>query len=146
MKLTLFYDGYCPLCVAEMRQLQALNARRQNPALEFADIHAPGFAARYPDIDPVAADRILHGRFEDGRMIYGLDVSHQAWRAVGKKPWLALLRWPLIRWFADIAYWIFARHRYRISWLLTGQQRCSPCTDSRQSGCSLQQPISAREK
>lgn len=95
--------------------------------LQFADIHRADFTARYPDIDPVAADRILHGRYEDGRMIYGLDVSCQAWRAVGKKPWLAVLRWPVIRWFADLAYRVFASNRYRISWLLTGQKRCSPC-------------------
>ena len=42
-------------------------------------------------------------------MIFGSDVTHQAWRTVGRKPWLALLRWTIIRWFSDIAYRIFAK-------------------------------------
>ncbi len=124
MKLTLFFDSYCPLCVAEMKMLAELD-HKQN--LKFEDIHAADFALRYPAIDPVKADKILHGLYEDGSMIFGLDVTHQAWRAVGHKPWLALLRWPIIRWFADCCYWVFANNRYLISWLLTGQKRCVSC-------------------
>jgi len=41
----------------------------------------------------------------------------------------------IIRWFADRAYLYFARNRYRISELLTGQARCEPC--SRGDSCSL---------
>lgn len=124
MKLTLFFDGYCPLCVAEMKMLGELNHENN---LVFEDIHAPDFQLRYPSIDPVNANKYLHGLYEDGSMIFGLDVTHQAWRIVGRKPWLALLRWPIIRWFADLAYWIFAKNRYSISWLLTGQKRCKAC-------------------
>jgi predicted DCC family thiol-disulfide oxidoreductase YuxK len=125
MKLTLFFDGYCPLCAAEMKMLGELDLEGN---LIFEDIHAADFAARYPSIDPVKADKYLHGLYEDESMIFGLDVTHQAWRTVGRKPWLALLRWPIIRWFSDIAYRIFAKNRYSISWLLTGQKRCTACT------------------
>jgi predicted DCC family thiol-disulfide oxidoreductase YuxK len=37
------------------------------------------------------------------------------------------LRWPIISWFADRAYNFFARHRYTISYLLTGQKRGKQC-------------------
>jgi predicted DCC family thiol-disulfide oxidoreductase YuxK len=121
--LTLFYDSYCPLCANEMDQLRRLDTHKR---LRFADIHAVDFSQRYPDIDPQAADRILHARYDDGRMIYGLDVTHQAWALVGKQRWLAVLRWPVIRWFADLGYRFFARYRYGISLVLTGQRRCSP--------------------
>jgi len=121
--LTLFYDSYCPLCATEMDQLRELDKQQR---LRFEDIHAADFAERYPDIDPQAADRILHARYADGRMIYGLDVTHQAWKLVGKHRWIAILRWPVIRWFADIGYRFFARYRYGISFVLTGQRRCSP--------------------
>ncbi len=124
MKLTLFFDSYCPLCAAEMKMLQDFDLEGK---LIFEDIHAKDFELRYPKIDPVKADKILHGLYEDGSMIYGLDVTYQAWRTVGRKPWLALLRWPIIRWFADIAYRFFAQNRYSISWILTGQKRCSAC-------------------
>ncbi len=127
-ELTIFYDGYCPLCVAEMEQLRHLDDERQGPArLLLEDIHSAGFSQRYPHIDPGAADRILHGQLADGRLIFGLDVTCLAWRLVERKPWLRLLRWPLIRWFADQAYLLFARNRYGISWLLTGQRRCQSC-------------------
>lgn len=134
MKLTLFYDSYCPLCATEMKMLEELDV---NKSLILEDIHSEGFEMRFPSIDPEAADRILHGQLEDGSLIYGLDVTHQAWRAVGKKPWLAILRWPLIRWFADIGYLIFAKNRYSISWLLTGKKRCGPCKKESGTQCDL---------
>lgn len=122
--LTLFFDGTCPLCAAEMRQLRALDTAGR---LCFADIYDEDFVARYPHIDVSEADRYLHGEFADGSMIYGLDVTCCAWRAVGRKPWLVILRWPLICWFADIAYRLFARNRYAISYLLVGERRCERC-------------------
>lgn len=122
--LTLFYDSYCPLCVSEMALLRELDTQHR---LRFEDIHAPDFIQRFPHIDPKAADRILHGEFADGQLIFGLDVTHQSWAAVEKKPWLGVLRWPLVRWFADLAYRLFARHRYTVSYLLTGTRRCERC-------------------
>ncbi|WP_407334087.1 thiol-disulfide oxidoreductase DCC family protein [Enterovibrio sp. 27052020O] len=126
MKFTLFYDGSCPLCVAEMHQLRALNHR---DTLAFEDILAPDFTHRYPDISPDKARNVLHGKYDDGRLLLGLDVTHHAWKLVGRKRWIGLLRLPVIRWFADKAYLFFAKNRYRISWLLTGKSRCAPCAN-----------------
>ena len=132
-KLIVFFDSYCPLCVAEMNQLAQLDSKN---LLQLEDIHKPDFAVRFPSIDPVAADRVLHAMDEDGAMLYGLGVTHRVWQSVGKKPWIAALRWPVIRLFADFGYRVFARNRYSISWLLTGKRRCVPCgKDS--SGCAL---------
>jgi predicted DCC family thiol-disulfide oxidoreductase YuxK len=105
--------------------------------LSLVDIHDDDFATKFPSIDPVAADRVLHGLYDDGTMIYGLDVTHQAWRAVGKKPWIAILRFPIIRWFADMGYLFFANNRYTISWFLTGKKRCEPCAKNPSSQCEL---------
>lgn len=128
-ELTVFYDGYCPLCVSEMRQLRKLDdGSGKAPRLQLEDIQHCDFAERYPDIDAGAADRILHGRFADGRMIYGLDVTVAAWSLVGRKRWLRVLRLPVLRWFADRAYLLFARHRYTLSYWLIGQRRCATCT------------------
>ena len=115
MKLTIFYDSHCPLCSAEINQLRLLDDRGR---LVFEDLHAPDFMRRFPYIDPVNANRILHGQLEDGRMLYGLDVTCRAWAAVGKHRWLAVLRWPVIRWIADLVYLFFARHRNTISKLV----------------------------
>ena len=127
-QLTIFYDSTCPLCVNEMRQLQALDERSGGAVcIDFEDIYQDGFRDRYPDIDPQQADRILHGQLADGTLLLGLDVTCYAWQLVDRKPWLRVLRWPVIRWLADGAYWLFARNRYRLSWLLTGQRRCRSC-------------------
>ena len=124
LKLTMFYDSFCPLCVAEVQQLRTLD--RQGELL-FVDIHAEGFATRWPHIDPAAADRILHAQRADGSMLYGLDVSAEVWATVGKHRWLKLLRLPIVRGLADVGYRLFARHRYSISFLLTGKRRCESC-------------------
>ena len=127
-QLTIFYDGTCPLCVSEMQQLRVLDSQSEGPVrIAFADIYQEGFRDQYPEIDPQQADRILHGRLADGTLLLGLDVSCCAWQLVGRKPWLQVLRWPIVRWLADGAYWLFARNRYRLSWLLTGQRRCRSC-------------------
>ena len=125
MIFTLFYDGRCPLCVAEMKQL--MQADHQG-LLRFEDIMQPDFTARYPHIVPEKASAILHGQQEDGTLLLGLDVTELAWRSVGQKRWIRLLRWPGIRIVADFCYRIFAKHRYRFSALLTGQAQCEACT------------------
>ncbi|MFM1897079.1 MAG: hypothetical protein RLZZ385_2153 [Pseudomonadota bacterium] len=124
MDLTIFYDGHCPLCVAEMRQLSELDRHRR---LHLQDLHAADFVQRYPHIDPQAAIRILHGQLADGTLLYGLDVSCRAWALVGRHGWLRILRWPVIRWFADAAYRVFARNRGLLAFLLTGKSRCTAC-------------------
>ena len=134
--LTLFFDSYCPLCVAEMNQLEALDVKG---SLRFEDIHAEDFVNRFPHIDPKAADEKLHAEYADGQLILGLDVTCQAWSSVGKKTWLVVLRWPVIRWFANMAYWVFARNRYSLSYLFTGVRRCERCSISRSSDSHLQQ-------
>ena len=129
-KMILFYDGSCPLCVAEMKQLRQLNTHQK---LQFEDILLPDFNQRFPDISKEKASSILHGLLttqtgDEQQLLLGLDVTYKAWNLVGKKKWLKLLRLPVIRIIADKAYLFFARNRYRISYLLTGKSRCSSCS------------------
>jgi predicted DCC family thiol-disulfide oxidoreductase YuxK len=126
--LTIFYDGGCPLCVAEMRHLQKLDTAGN---IAFENIYEKDFSVRFPHIDQQQADRILHGQTGEGDMLFGLDVTYRAWVLVGKRKWVAVLRWPLIKGFADIGYLFFARNRYTISRLLTGQSRCDSCNIDR---------------
>jgi len=128
----MFYDSWCPLCAAEVRQLQALDV---NGDLQFVDIHGADFRTDWPHIDPERANRILHAQRDDGTMLYGLDVSAAAWATVGRHRWLKLLRLPVIRWFADMGYRLFARYRYSISFLLTGQRRCDACDPDNRASC-----------
>lgn len=127
-QVTIFYDGQCPLCLAEMKHLKALDDQN---LLDLQDLHQTAFAEKFPQVDPEKAMTVLHGRYQ-GRDIYGLDVTYQAWRAVGKGTWVAILRWPLVRSLADLVYLFFAKHRHRLSRfaerlfprLAIGQSRC----------------------
>ncbi|RUO79128.1 thiol-disulfide oxidoreductase DCC family protein [Pseudidiomarina taiwanensis] len=126
-QLTIFYDGGCPLCVREMRHLFKLQQQQHHQRIIFEDILAEDFEQRFPMIDPQRARAILHGMTANGELLLGLDVTHQAWKAVGRGWLTAPIRWPLIRWFADRVYLWFARHRYKISEVVTGQARCKQC-------------------
>lgn len=119
--LTLFYDGFCPLCVKEMAQLRAIDTTQR---VLLVDIQQADLMQAYPQIDVAEAGRMLLSLTADGRLLKGLDSTHAAWSAVGKGYRTAWLRWPLIRWFADRAYLYFAANRYRISYWLTGTARC----------------------
>ena len=122
--LTIFYDSYCPLCSAEINQLKAYDNDKQ---LLFENINAVDFIQRYPCIDKIEANKLLHGQISNGEMIYGLDVTCLAWKTAGKHRWLALLRWPVIRWFADLGYHFFARYRNTASRLLMGKSKSLDC-------------------
>ena len=122
--LTIFYDAGCPLCAVEIAHLKRLNGDNK---LAFENIYAPDFPQRFGHIDRRAADRVLHGQLATGEMIYGLDVTYEAWAMVGKRHWVAILRWPVFRQCAQLGYRFFARHRHRISRLLMGKARCERC-------------------
>jgi len=70
---------------------------------------------------------ILQGRLATGEYIEGLDVTHKAWSLVGKGYLTFMLRLPILRLFFDIVYRTFARHRYRISEIVTGKPVCASC-------------------
>jgi len=132
--LTIFFDSLCPLCTQEM---QALRRYDSAGAITLVDLHSEFFREEYPQVSFNEAMRILHAE-QGGKILKGLDVTAAAWKAVGKKPWVQCLRWPVIRWFADFAYILFANNRYRLSWLLTGQARCQDgaCKIDRPQGAS----------
>lgn len=119
-KLTIFYDGFCPLCVKEMDHLKRYD---NSNSIKLIDIQT-SIMEQYPTIDAKEASSILHALDSQGNLILGLDVTYQAWSLVGKGWLYAPLRWKLIKPFADKAYLHFAKNRYRWSKWLTGKSRC----------------------
>lgn len=129
-ELTLFYDGYCPLCVREMKHLTRLDTAGR---MQLVNIQNDEFSQHWPQVNKAEASSILLAVQDNGEWLRGLDVTYRAWQLVGKGHWIAPLRWPVIRLLADQVYLWFARNRYRISGWLTGQQRCEACSIN---GCS----------
>ncbi|HHF0508604.1 TPA: thiol-disulfide oxidoreductase DCC family protein [Vibrio antiquarius] len=120
-KLTIFYDGTCPLCAKEMH---ALKRRYVKQAIKIVDIYSDDFSD-YPQIDAQKANTILHALNDNNELILGLDVTHRAWQLVGRGWLYAPLRWPLLKPIADWLYLRFANNRYRVSYWLTGSSRCN---------------------
>jgi len=111
-ELTLFYDGQCPLCVAEIEFLQSRSTKDQ---LAFVDVTQTGFEAAGHQISCDAAMAQIHGRTADGQVLVGVPVFATAYR-LAKLPFLA---WLLSRrWLMPVlqpAYVLFAKHRQAIS-------------------------------
>ena len=111
-ELTLYYDGQCPLCLAEIDFLQSRNANGQ---LAFVDITQAQFEAANHQISCDAAMAQIHGRTADGVLLVGVPVFAKAYQ-LAKLPVLA---WVLSRpWLQPVlqpAYVWFAKHRQTIS-------------------------------
>lgn len=106
--LTLYYDGACPLCMAEMRNLMLRNQREQN--LRFVDIAGPGFETPAGvTCDELAS--LLHAQTPDGSWLRGVDTFVAMYEAVGLSLVTRSLSAPVQRPLADRIYPWVARNR-----------------------------------
>jgi predicted DCC family thiol-disulfide oxidoreductase YuxK len=111
-ELTLYYDGQCPLCVAEIEFLQSRSTKDQ---LAFVDVTQTDFEAAGHNISCDAAMAQIHGRTADGQVLVGVPVFAVAYKLAR----LPVLAWLLSRaWLMPVlqpAYVLFAKHRQAIS-------------------------------
>lgn len=111
-ELTLYYDGQCPLCQAEMAYLQTRNAAGR---LAFVDVTQTGFTAENHHISCDAAMAQIHGRLANGEVLVGVPVFAKAYALAN----LPVLAWLLSRrWLLPVlqpSYVLFAKHRQTIS-------------------------------
>jgi predicted DCC family thiol-disulfide oxidoreductase YuxK len=109
--LTLYYDGACPMCHAEMHNLMLRNQRQ---LLVFVDISVPGFSGQPPGATQQDLMTLIHASQADGTLVKGVDVFRLAYSAAGL-PWVsALVRLPVIGPLVDRLYPWVARFRQRI--------------------------------
>lgn len=109
--LTLYYDGSCPLCSAEILNLQLRNA---DGRLRFVDCSPADFASPIPGTTRADLMRQMHGLGARGQVLRAVDVFQAAYRAVGLPGVSRLLAHPLLRPLADRAYPWVARGRHRL--------------------------------
>ena len=111
-KLTLFYDGACPLCQAE---ILFLSSRSHNHLLDFVDINSKSYNPFEVGISCEQALSKMYGQFADGTVISGVDVFAQAYRRANLRflAWLFSIKelQPLWR----VAYGFFAKYRHQFS-------------------------------
>lgn len=111
-ELTLYYDGQCPLCLAEVHFLQTRNGQGR---LGFVDVAQPDFDGTAHRIACDAAMAQIHGRLANGDTLVGVPVFAHAYRLAN----LPILAWILSRpWLQPMlrpAYVWFAKHRHTLS-------------------------------
>ncbi|TNF86009.1 MAG: DUF393 domain-containing protein [Gammaproteobacteria bacterium] len=104
-KDTLYYDGACPVCSAEIDKL----ARFSRGRLILKNIHEL-------DADEACLDKSLllsrlHLKTAEGRWITGLKANIRAWHHTPfRYPW-RMLDWPLINLVSHRCYELWLRHR-----------------------------------
>jgi predicted DCC family thiol-disulfide oxidoreductase YuxK len=110
--LTLYYDGRCPLCQAEMLYLQH---RDRLGLLNCVDITLNDFDADATGLSCERAMASIHGRMENGEWVTGVAVFAAAYERVGLRRMAWLLSRPSLQPVLGWGYARFARHRYTLS-------------------------------
>ena len=109
---TLFYDGACPLCQAEILFLQS---RNQAGLLHFIDINSAQYDPQKIGVSCEEALASMYGQIEGEPPMNGVAVFGEAYRRAN----LPLMAWIFSRrWMMPIlgpSYRFFAKHRHGIS-------------------------------
>jgi len=108
-KLTVWFDGSCPLCRREMALMKRLDRRQ---AIEFIDVSGT-------DVSDCPLDKAeLLARFhahENGRLLSGASAFAALWRAIPLlRPLGLVARVPLVLALLERAYVAFLRVRPRL--------------------------------
>ena len=110
--LTIYYDGECPLCLAE---IHFLKSRNKNRLIEFVDVAAAQYDEATHQLSCQLALAAMHGRLADGTLLKGIPVFTEAYRRSD----LPMLAWIFSRtWlepFLSAMYYVFAKYRHSIS-------------------------------
>ena len=114
-KLTMYYDGLCPLCKAE---ILFLSGRNEAGLLSFVDINSSQYIAESVGVSCQQALDSMYAQYDDGALINGVDVFTAAYERAN----LPILAWlfsraslrPMLTW----GYRFFAKHRHSISSIL----------------------------
>ena len=109
---TLFYDGACPLCQAEILFLQS---RNQADLLYFVDINSAQYDPKKIGVSCEEALASMYGQIEGEPPMNGVAVFGEAYRRANlplmarlfTRPWMM----PILR----PSYRFFAKHRHGIS-------------------------------
>ena len=112
--LTVYYDGSCRLCSAEIHNLKARDAAGR---LVLIDCSPEGFTGG--PAPRQALMNAIHAVDAAGQVYAGIDTFRIAYAAAGL-PWVrTILDLPLVSTLAHRAYPVLARNRYRLpGWLI----------------------------
>jgi predicted DCC family thiol-disulfide oxidoreductase YuxK len=112
-KLTIYYDGACPLCLAEIHFLKHHNQRNLLAFVNLLDLDQAS-----AEVNCDLAMKTIHGRLGDKKIITGPSVFQEAYKRTDLKliNYLFSLAW--FRFFYGKFYVFFAKYRHQISSLI----------------------------
>ena len=83
--LTVFYDGACPLCSAE---ISVYRKSAGADGLSFVDVSTPSGSCQFPSVDKAAALARFHVLSADGTLSSGAEGFGRLWLALPGWRWL----------------------------------------------------------
>ena len=123
VKLTIFFDGGCPLCKREVDFLQSKN---QKGYLRFIDINSSDISLdlKYGISYKQAMERI-HAFKNDGSVIKDIKVFQEAYSLIGLGWVYAPTKLPILDNFIEIIYGLWAKYRLNITFRPSIEKLCS---------------------
>ena len=101
--LTVYYDGACPLCRAEISMYKTQDGAEE---IAFVDITQTSDLGR--DLDPEDAASRFHVRRSDGSLVSGAEGFVEVWYRMRGWRWLAAMaQIPGVLWIMEGAYRLF---------------------------------------
>ena len=118
--LTVWYDGDCPICTAEIGLMRRLDS---NSVIEFVDLSLPGGCPT----DRAARLARLHAQPRGGALVSGAAAFVAMWRVLpGLRLLAALASPPPVQWLLERAYLAFLKVRPSLQaitrWLIARQR------------------------
>ena len=123
VKLTIFFDGGCPLC---KREVDFLRSKNQKGYLNFIDINCYDFSLdlKYGITYKQAMDRI-HALKSDGSVIKDIKVFQEAYSLIGLGWIYAPTKLPFLDKFFEIIYRLWAKYRLKITFRPSIEKLCA---------------------
>ena len=122
-KLTIFFDGGCPLC---QREVDFLESRNHKLDLKFVDINSSDFPLnnKYGITYKQAMERI-HALKSDGSVIKDIKVFQEAYRIIGLGWIYAPTKLPILDRLFGAIYGLWAKYRLKITFRPPIEKLCS---------------------
>ena len=128
-KLTIFFDGGCPLC---KREVDFLQSRNQMESLRFIDINSSDFSLDLQNgITYRQAMERIHALKSDGSVIKDIKVFQEAYDLIGLGWIYAPTRFPVFDKFFESIYKLWAKYRLKITFRPSIEKLCS------ERGCDI---------
>ena len=123
IKLTIFFDGGCPLC---KREVDFLQSRNQKGYLSFIDINSSDFSLDFKyGISYKQAMERIHAFKSDGSVIKDIKVFQEAYSLIGLG-WIYIpTKLPILDKCIEFIYGLWAKYRLKITFRPSIEKLCS---------------------